>query len=205
MRRGNHSKSRASKGLVLLLALVLVFGVAVGGTIAWLTDKTETVQNVFTTSDIKIELNETPSTTKYQMIPGHTIAKDPTVKVLANSEKCYVFVQVAKANNVDDYLEYSINETANTGWIKLEEGVYYHVFEKSDSEQTLAILTGNTVKVKADVTRAMMDAAKTNAPSLSFTAYACQYSNSNEGHFEPAAAWIQAQSAVVRPTPNPNP
>ena len=209
MKRGNHSKSRASKGLVMLLALVLVFGVAVGGTIAWLTDKTDTVTNTFTTSGIEVTIAETEGTgdglnKSYQMIPGHTIKKDPTVTVKANSEDCYVFIKVEKTNGVDNYLDYSIN----SGWTELEKdsGVYYHVFTKTSSDQPLAILTNNTVTVKGEVTQAMMKTAETSAPTLSFTAYACQYYNGNANgtltHFEPADAWTFAQNAPNSATPN---
>ncbi len=46
------------KTLALLLVLVMIFGISVGGTIAYLTDK-ETVTNTFTVGDVKIKLTET--------------------------------------------------------------------------------------------------------------------------------------------------
>ena len=108
------------KKIALLMACVMAFGVAVGGTLAWLTDKTQDVKNVFTPSDINITLGET--TKDYQMIPGHSIAKDPKVSVLANSEACWLFVKVTenlgawdetKANDkFTDYLSYTIA----SGW-----------------------------------------------------------------------------------------
>ena len=39
-------------------ALALVLCCAVGGTLAWLTDKTEPVKNTFTIGDINIDLSE---------------------------------------------------------------------------------------------------------------------------------------------------
>ena len=38
------------KTLALLLALVLLAGGVIGGTLAWLTDKTDPVKNTFTTA-----------------------------------------------------------------------------------------------------------------------------------------------------------
>ena len=45
--------------LALLVALVLVVGCIIGGTLAWLTAKTDAVVNTFTTSDIDVTLTET--------------------------------------------------------------------------------------------------------------------------------------------------
>ena len=81
--------------LALILALVLVFGAAVGGTIAYLTDTTDPVTNTFTVGKVDITLTETFNTDtdndgtndawKAQLIPGTTYAKDPVVTVTANS------------------------------------------------------------------------------------------------------------------------
>ena len=47
------------KGLALVLALTLLVVGAVAGTLAWLTAKSDTVVNTFTTSDITVKLKET--------------------------------------------------------------------------------------------------------------------------------------------------
>ncbi|MBO4930060.1 MAG: hypothetical protein J6D61_06430 [Clostridia bacterium] len=46
------------KTIALLLVMVMIFGISVGGTIAYLTDK-EAVTNTFTVGDVKIKLTET--------------------------------------------------------------------------------------------------------------------------------------------------
>ena len=51
-----NRRSVSSKTLALLLALVLVLGVAAGGTIAWLVAQSDTVTNTFTYGDINIAL-----------------------------------------------------------------------------------------------------------------------------------------------------
>lgn len=191
------------KTIALLLALTLVLGVTTGGTLAWLLDTTEEVENVFTTSDVDIELNET--TTDYQMIPGYTIAKDPKVTVNAVSEKCYVFVKVeksattynvtgmAEAQTFDNYLTYEIDSE----WTALPNvpGVYYKVFKNTETDQTQAVLAGNQVQVKDTVTKEMMNAIGENKPTLTFTAYACQYMKNNTEAFTPEAAWANVNSA----------
>ena len=86
--------------LIILVALVAVFGMAVGGTIAWLTDQTEPITNTFTVGNINIELKETA--TEFKMVPGVTIVKDPKITVKSGSEACYLFVKVEKSANLDD-------------------------------------------------------------------------------------------------------
>ena len=57
----HYEKRRSVSGrlFVLMLALVLVLGCAVGGTVAWLVAKTEPVVITFTYGDINITLTET--------------------------------------------------------------------------------------------------------------------------------------------------
>lgn len=136
------------KTLALLLSLVLVIGVAAGGTLAWLLDTTTPVVNTFTDSDINIELTETEGKTEvsqgeykyeFKMIPGWTIAKDPKVTVAAGSEACYVFVKVEESDNFDDFMTYNIDTTV---WTQLQDnstpqqdviGVYYKKLTATDA------------------------------------------------------------------------
>ena len=171
------------KTLALVLALTLLVAGIVGGTLAWLTDQTAEVKNTFTVGDINIDLTET--TTDYKMVPGNTIAKDPTVTVKANSEACWLFVKVTESANLDDFITYAIAE----GWAALPgvDGVYYREVPASSADQTFSVLAGDAVTVKSDVTRAMLETAKTDAPTLTFKAYAIQ-----KDHFATAdAAWAE--------------
>ena len=159
------------KTLALVLALTLLVAGVVGGTLAWLTDQTDEVKNTFTVGDINIDLTET--TADYKMVPGNTIAKDPTVTVKANSEACWLFVQVTESENLNNFITYTI---AN-GWTELESGVYYREVPASDADQTFPVLAGNAVTVKDTVTKALLETAKTSAPTLTFKAYAVQKDN----------------------------
>ena len=62
-------KGVSTKVFLSLLALVLVVGCAVGGTIAWLTAKTDPVVNTFTYGKINIALTETKPENKQATIP----------------------------------------------------------------------------------------------------------------------------------------
>lgn len=169
------------KTLALVLALTLLVAGVVGGTLAWLTDRTAEVKNTFTVGDINIDLTET--TTDYKMVPGNTIAKDPTVTVKANSEACWLFVKVTESTDLKDFITYTI---AN-GWTKLQDGVYYREVPASAADQTFSVLADDAVTVKSDVTRTMLETAKTDAPTLTFQAYAIQ-----RDHFATAdAAWAE--------------
>lgn len=171
------------KTLALVLALTLLMAGVVGGTLAWLTDQTAEVKNTFTVGDINIGLTET--TADYKMVPGNTIAKDPTVTVKANSEACWLFVKVTESTDLKDFITYAIAE----GWTALPgvDGVYYREVPASAADQTFSVLAGDAVTVKSDVTRTMLETAKTDAPTLTFKAYAIQ-----KDHFATAdAAWAE--------------
>lgn len=171
------------KTLALVLALTLLVAGIVGGTLAWLTDQTAEVKNTFTVGDINIGLTET--TADYKMVPGNTIAKDPTVTVKANSEACWLFVKVTESTDLKDFITYAIAE----GWTALPgvDGVYYREVPASVADQTFSVLAGYAVTVKSDVTRTMLETAKTDAPTLTFKAYAIQ-----KDHFATAdAAWAE--------------
>lgn len=178
------------KTVALLLALVLVFGAAIGGTIAYLMDATEAITNTFTVGNVDIDLTET--TKDYKMTPGATINKDPFVTVKEGSEICWVFVKVEEQGNLADYIEYTMDDAWKV--FPGEDNVYY---QENCAAGTYPVLEGNTVTVNKDVTNAMMDAAKTNAPKLIFTAYAVQSANVTTV----ADAWAAAKTASVYTAP----
>ena len=182
------------KGLAMVLALVLLAVCAVSGTLAWLTAKSDVVVNTFTTSDIKVKLEETTGT-EYKMIPGYTIGKDPKATVLAGSEECYLFVKLEKSTNFDTYLEYAIAD----GWTKLttdKDGnnitdlIYYRKVLTNDIGTAYSVLANDQVTVKGEVTKAMMDGlTKETLPKLTVTAYASQLYKSAGVEFTAAEAW----------------
>lgn len=196
-----YAKKNSRKAVVVLLALVLLIGCAVGATIAYLQMKTDPIINTFTSSDVSITLTETePDGKTAKMVPGATITKNPKVTVVAGSEACYVFVKVEAKNGVilsaktanaeTDYITYTMED----GWTPVagETDVYYKVVDAATAKAgtELKILKGDQVTVLATVTKAMMEAAKTNAPSLTFTAYAIQFNHLPNGESATAAdAW----------------
>lgn len=166
--------------LTLVIALVLVAMCAVGGTLAWLTD-TDTVTNTFTVGNVDISLTESDAdgdgnnkANSYKMIPGNTITKDPKVTVTAGSEDCYLFVEITKSNNFDDFMTSSVAE----GWELLErEGLVDVYWRNASGGQNFYVLSGNEVLVKNTVTKDDMDALNNGSsalPTLTIKAYAIQ-------------------------------
>lgn len=164
----------STKALVALLALVLVIGCSLGGSLAWLVDKDE-VTNTFTVGDINILLTETDRT--YMILPGVDIPKDPTVTVEANSEACWLFVQVKEDNwpafTENNDVTRKVNYKIADGWIVLENGVYYRQVNASDRDQLFAVLKDNQVTVSDTLTKAEINGITTK-PQLTITAYAVQ-------------------------------
>lgn len=173
------------KSFALILALVLVVGCVVGGTVAWLTATSDTVTNAFTTSDIKVQLKETK--TNFKMIPGYTIEKDPKATALAGSEECWLFVKLEKSTNFDSYLTYEMAD----GWSLVEgqTNVYARKVLTANIGTAYSVLKGDQVTVKGDVTKTMMETATTSNPTLTITAYASQLHKNATTEFTAKEAW----------------
>ncbi len=199
-----------TKKLAVLTCCVLLLVGVVGGTLAWLIDKDGPVTNEFTPSNVDVTLTETQRT--YQMVPGYTLPKDPTVTVSATSESVYLFVKVeelggnvtVKENDKDvtksfgDFISYEMAD----GWIAgdgengVPVGVYFRIVNEGDAEKVFAVLKDNEVTVKDTVTKEMMDELQKDAakdPKLQFTAYVSQLYKTNpetaENQFSAAQAW----------------
>ena len=201
----NRKTRSAMRRMLFTLALVLVVAVAsVGGTIAWLTDKTDPVTNTFTVGDINIELKETlkPDGTEVtagvtdwsaKLIPGKEYSKNPVVKVLEGSESCWLFVEVNEPADLKNVLTYELN--FDNTWAKgdgtsIPANVYYR---KADAGFELNLLKNNKVSVEDTVTKDMIKNLN-GSYTMSFKAYAVQYEK-----FEDKAsdAWNQVKPSAT--------
>ena len=201
----------SGKLVVAMLAVTLLIGCAIGGTVAWLTAKTDPVVNTFTYGDINIDLWEhaydattnalgTSKVTKvenYKIIPGVDLPKDPTVTVKANSEACWLFVKVEKSGTfVTDKVTYSIDDTV---WTQLDNvaGVYYKKIDTlTASETDYNILKDKKVTVSQGLTKNEINSIEEGQknPALTFKAYAVQLDAAQTA----ADAW-----AIANPTTTP--
>ena len=177
--------------VALLLALVLVLGAAVGGTVAWLVSTPDAVTNTFTVGNVQINLDEAPVDAEgkatsgarviknnYLLLPGSEYDKDPTVHVVADSEACYVFVKVENALNTQVTFDNGKTLAAAIeahGWTKLssETNVWYKTVSKSTSQQDLVVFESFKVLETANY-EALDD---NEGKQIVVTAYAIQQAN----------------------------
>ena len=101
----------AKKIISWLLVVALTAGIAIGGTLAYLTDR-DSEANVFTSGDVEIDLNE-----DFQqgstLIPGVEIEKKPAVTNTGEND-AWVWMTYAIPQDLDGYvnLRYSSNNPA---------------------------------------------------------------------------------------------
>ena len=190
----NRRRSVSSRTFIAMLALVLVIGCAVGGTVAWLVSSTNAVVNTFTYGDINITLGETTGAT-YKIIPGVNIDKNPKVTVKKDSEACWLFVEVKEEGTfVANKVTYSIDD----GWTQgdgtnIPANVYYRSVDAVKADTDFAVLKDNKIYVSEELSKSDIQSI-TAQPKLTFTAYAVQ----KDGIDDAATAWTKAN-----PTTNP--
>lgn len=209
----NGKKSLNMKPLALLLALTLLVGCAIGGTIAWLTADTGTVTNTFTVGDINITLEETGAQSNqknYKIVPGGTDEKDPKITVTASSEKCYVYAYVK--NNVSlNNAVVAIPDINTANWILVgskttaataEETAifeylyrYKEVVDASDEAKTLPVFT----EVSYEDTITKGDIATLEDTQIIIDAFAHQSANTTVDVADAAAIAAFDVTAVTTP------
>lgn len=211
-----------TKALALFLSAVLLVVTTVFATMAYLTSQDE-VKNTFTVGKVKITLDETDvdlygvkdsetrvKENEYKLIPGHEYTKDPIVHVDAQSEDCWLFVELTNTltdiiagNNTfaetdDEDTVYTIEaQMMKNGWTRVmgTENIWWHkdiananddvdVFE-SFTLKGDAVLYGENETPKYDA----------NTP-ITITAYAVQADGFNDNQKTAAenatAAWVAA-------------
>lgn len=169
----------AKKIVTAGLALVMVAGISVAGTLAFLTDDTEKVTNTFTVGKVTITLDEadvddsTPGQERdtanaYKLIPGSTYDKDPIVHVTKDSEPCWVIVDVknglgdAEAAVTEDSLGTIAQQIAGNGWT-LKDGYYYKAvtaeqLKEVEDGKTLDLTVFTKFAIKGDLEDATYEA-----------------------------------------------
>ena len=216
--------TRRQKLITTVICLSAILCCLVTGSIALLIAETQTIENTFTPSNIAIELKEdgaVENKQNFQMVPGATLPKAATVKV-TNDVPCYVFLEVKKVNNVDNYIAYAVN----TAWkllpkVQGEDAntlIYYMAVDTKNASTTIDVLAAgefafvlgdkttaykwnaNEVLVLPTVTKTMMDALSAEGaqmPTLSFAAYAIQSEYLPYGDLEDNEANADARARIA--------
>ena len=193
MSNGKFAKRKgiATKTMFMILAVVLIVGISVGGTLAWLTATTGPVTNTFTVGDINIDLKET-TPPNYKIVPGGESDKNPTITVAKGSEDCYVYVTVE--NNV--VLNETVVATPNidaANWIPVKtqgtKTLYRYkdvVATDADNDQPLPVFT--MVKYSETITKSNINTLKDT--TIVINGFAHQSENTNQNVADDAAiAW----------------
>lgn len=226
-RQVKKARTNNARRILLLVGLMsLVAVISIGGTIAWLTDKTDPVTNTFTTANIDIELTETWNTDtdndkendtwKAKLIPGTTYAKDPKVTVKAGSEPCWLFIKVTDTNNKvtgleGNVLSYSVNTkvwkplTGHDGFYytkttTMPEGdTHYYVLAGKETEP----YNNGYVTVNEDLTKAMEESMRVNKKTPTITVMAAAVQSDNVASVDKAWAKLPTEFTDTTTTTTP--
>ena len=193
------------KILVTMCSAVLLVGATVGVTVAYLTS-TDEVNNTFTVGKVEITLDEAKvdlygkedteadrvKTNEYKLIPGHTYVKDPEVHVTADSEDCYLFVEVT---NEISAIEAAGDTTiaaqmAENDWIQIgTTNIYYYkdVITTELTDRDIEVFESFTVDGSADVEydAEKVDDVDYTTKKITIKAYAVQ----EDGFTDAESAW----------------
>ena len=202
-RRMSNKKFIAILSVFVMLALTMVVGCAVDGTVAWLVSESESSVSTFTLGDINIKLTGESESQPLKIIPGVKIERSLKVTVEPNSEACWLFVKVEGANwshfpdaNGTAKVSYSVD--VQDGWTALNNhpGVYYREVSAEAAQRGDAYDVNCNVTVSQMLTKAEVDSiAAETQPKLSFTAYAVQ----RDGIDDAVRAWEVANPAPANP------
>ena len=180
-------KKLLTTGLAVALAALLLIG---GGTFAYLQSESKDVVNKFKTNEVQVELTETGNG-QYNIIPGTTETKDPTVTV-DNSVDAYVYVKVT--DKTEGLVTYDIAE----GWTKLDgyDDVYYREVDANTTDNVFSVLKNDEVTYSAALENSDMLDEEGNLKdgiALTFKAFAIQQKGFEN---DPKAAWLKIPVSV---------
>ena len=173
-----------NKKKTIIAAIVLLLVLLVGGAIAYFTD-TDSATNTFTIGKVDITLTEPHwvAANAENLLPGTTIAKDPTVTLASDSADAYVFVKVqvpCVGTTPRELFTYSVA----SGWSELSDAavacttggsathVYAHTAAMTKNEA--AVLFENVV---LDQNLTQTEAESLNTIQMPVNAYAIQKDN----------------------------
>ncbi len=144
--RRRSARRHGGRPLALLLALILVVGAAAGGTVAWLTQTTETANNNFEYGRVSCKVDE-------DFTLGGSTKENVRITNTGNIPACiratYVVNWLDKDENiaasVPEEYSYSLTENPDGKWTKHDDGYFYYLTPVAPQESTLGSLLTCTV------------------------------------------------------------
>ena len=154
--QSEHKQLRRPKRLAtLLVSLVLVLGVAVGGTVAFLSTRTDSKENTFTPSKVTCAVTETfNNNVKSNVAVKNT--GDTTAFIRAAINVTWMSNKDAADQTVSSKVpvkntDYSITFAKNTNWIKGADGYYYYQLPVAPLGSTKVLIEECTLLKDASV------------------------------------------------------
>ena len=183
-RHMSNKKFIAILSVFVMLALTMVVGCAVDGTVAWLVSESESSVSTFTLGDINIKLTGESESQSLKIIPGVEIRRSLKVTVEPNSEACWLFVKVEEVGAISTITTDPVHYAIDTGWAQLKDkdgkdvsGVYYRLVDAVNNDTAFNVLKDNKIIVSGELTKETIKGYAVQQPKLTFTAYAVQKEN----------------------------
>lgn len=139
-----EKRSHAKKPLAALVALVLIIGAVVGGTLAYLAARTDAIVNTFNPAkvDITVEENFDGSTKKDVKI---TNTGDTEVYIRATYVVNWLDAQGNIVASVPEGYSYTLTENPDSKWAKGNDGYFYYLSPVAPDASTPGSLLTCTV------------------------------------------------------------
>ena len=139
-----EKRSHAKKPLAALVALVLIIGAVVGGTLAYLAARTDAIVNTFNPAkvDITVEENFDGSTKKDVKI---TNTGDTEVYIRATYVVNWLDAQGNIVASVPEGYSYTLTENPDSKWTKGNDGYFYYLSPVAPDKSTPGSLLTCTV------------------------------------------------------------
>lgn len=136
-----HKKRLGKKPLILLISLVMLLGIALGGTVAFLVDNTREVTNTFTPGRVTVEIaEETTATQKSNIKFQNTGNVDAYIRATLA-----IYWKDSAGNIVAPPAGGKVElGTLRTGW-KAQDDIYYYAPKVTPNGWTGVMMTPITV------------------------------------------------------------
>ncbi len=191
---------KLKKPLLSVLGLTLVAVLTVAGTLAYLQDESEEIVNTFKANGVTVTLTETTGET-YDIIPGTTVKKDPTVTV-DNTLDAFVFVEITGDTSPQiagpSLVDYEIADGWNVLTDKEDYKLLWREVKAKDEVKKFSVLKDDQVTFSADLENDDMTLSgdRLRKVTLAFKATAIQKEPFNTAD----NAWKQIPAEVANGT-----
>ena len=126
---------RLNRAAVLIMAVLLLLGAAVGTTVAFLIDKTEPVTNTFTYAKVSCEVTESFTNNKKDNVQVKN-AGTTDAYIRATYVVNWVDAQGNIAASVPEVYRYTLTESTDSSWTKGTDGFFYYTLPVAPGAST---------------------------------------------------------------------